>query len=151
WIYAELRDSELALQVAEVRLGIDRPADGPLERLRGQELASVPVDVLAQPLAHRTELAARDLPPDIRHVRGEPVPDLDAHDVAERIRGEVAEAAAGPVDVLEDAVGDVGNLDAQVAPHRLVPRVRQRAQVEPAHDLLLELEAKDDVEVVRGL
>ena len=111
----------------------------------------MPVEVLAEPLADRGELALPDLLVDVSHVLAQPFPDLDAHHVAERVGREVAEAAARPVNVLEHAVRVVGNLDAEVARHRLVPHLRQLAQVEAAHDLLLELEAEDDVQVVRRL
>src|SRR4029078_9559728 len=63
----------------------------------------------------------------------------------------VAESAARPVHVLEHTVRVVGYVDAEVARHRLVPDARELAEVEPAHDLLFDLEAQDDVEVVRRL
>src|SRR6266849_1704126 len=47
--------SELPLQVAEIRLGIDRPADDALERFGRQELAPVPIQVLPEPLAEWLE------------------------------------------------------------------------------------------------
>src|SRR5262249_29604328 len=142
---------ELPLQVAEVRLGVDRPADDTLECLRRRVLAPESMQLLAQPLADRAELTARDLPVDVVEVLAQPPPDLPADHVPERIRREVAEAAARPVHVLQHAVPVVGDVDVEVAVHHLVPQTRQVAQVEAVHDLLLELETQDDVEVVRRL
>src|SRR5436190_9799654 len=100
-ISSESRYGELALQVPEVGLGIDGPADGSLERLCRQELPSVPVEVLAQPLADRTELAAPDLLVDVVDVGAQAVEDLNADHVAERVRRKVTEAATAPMDVLQ--------------------------------------------------
>ena len=54
--------ADLRAQVAHVRLRVDRlRADRALERLGRRELAAVAVQVLAQPLAQRAELAALEL------------------------------------------------------------------------------------------
>ena len=110
------------------------------------------VDVLAEPLAERGELAAADLLVDVGDVLRDPLPELRRGDVAERVRREVADRAAGPVRVLERAVRDVRHLDAEVLHHLRVPGLGNVGSGELAGGhVLLELEAEDDVEVVRGL
>ena len=66
----------LVREVAEVRLGVDRPARDPVDRLPRRELAAVPVQVLAQPLVDLAERAALDLLVGIREVGEQPLPDL---------------------------------------------------------------------------
>ena len=51
--------------------------------------------------------------------------ELGGVQVAERVRREVADRAAGPVDVLEAAAGVVGRGEAEVLLHPLVPRAGQ--------------------------
>ena len=76
-------------------------------------------------------------------------PDLQRDHVAERIRREVADAAARPVDVLQDAVGVVGHVDAEEVLHPRLPDLGQVVERDRAlEQLLLELEAEDDVEAV---
>ena len=60
--------------------------------------------------------------------------------------------AGRPVRVLEDAVRVVGDVDAEVLAHPLVPDLRQVSELDAAvDDVLLELEAEDDVHAVRHL
>ena len=73
-------------------------------------------------------------------------------DVAERVRGEVADRPDRPVHVLEHAEPVVRRLDAEVLAHALVPHLGQLLELDrPRDQLLLELEAEDDVQVVRRL
>ena len=58
----------LLAQVREVRLGVDARADRALERLLRRELPAVLVDVLAEPLAERRELAALERVVEVRQV-----------------------------------------------------------------------------------
>src|SRR5688500_1781523 len=97
-----LRLLQLAPHVAQKRFGIERAADYALERLRGGELAAVAVDVFAQPLGERGEVAAADLPVEVRQVGARPLPDLRGRDVPERVAGEVAHQRVRPVHVLQD-------------------------------------------------
>src|SRR5438093_1094517 len=68
--------AELVAQVAEQRLRIEPAAHRPLEQLAGQVLASVPVDVLAQPFPQRAELARPHLLVEIRQLRPDALPQL---------------------------------------------------------------------------
>src|SRR5579862_78333 len=144
---------ELLAEVPHVRLGIDlAPADGPLERLGGCELAAVPVQVVAQPVAKRREVALLEGVGEIRQVGADALPELGRDEVAERVRREVTEVSARPMRVLEHSVSVVRNLDPQVIPHTAVPLLGKLLEGERAgQELLLELEAEDDVQVVRRL
>src|SRR5579884_922316 len=145
--------ADLVAEVTHVGLGVDpRRAGRALERLRRRELAAVAVQVLAQPLPQRSELAALELALEPGEVGGDPLPELHRDQVAERVRREVAERAARPVHVLEHAPAVVGHLDPQVLPHAAVPLLRELLEPEALREqVLLELEAHDDVEVVRRL
>src|SRR2546423_3464752 len=144
--------AELPLQVANVRLRVDLRAGRAHERLARRELAPVPVEVLAQPLAQVGEVAALDARVEVAEVGARLLPDLDGHDVPERVRREVAEPGVGPVDVLEDAGARIRHVYAEVGVHPLVEGLRQVARLEPAREERpLELEAQDDVQVVRDL
>ena len=110
------------------------------------------MEVLAQPVAQRNELTSPDVLLDVRDLDCDPLPQLAGDDVAQRVRREVPEHAIRPVDVLQHAVRVIGNLDAQVVAHSGIPGLRQVAQLDPVReDLQLELEPKDDVEVVGHL
>ena len=66
--------------------------------------------------------------------------------------GKVPVGRTRPVHVLEHAACVVGHLDAQELLHARVPRLRQVGEGELArHQLLLQLEAEDDVQRVRDL
>src|SRR3954469_17703805 len=87
--------ADLRAQVAHVRLGVDlaRP-DRALERLRRRELAAVAVQMLAQPLAQRAELALLKPLVQVRDVGKNPCQELRRDQVPERVGREVAERAA---------------------------------------------------------
>src|SRR6476659_4547772 len=144
---------ELAAKVTHVRLGVDLGrADDAVERLAGRELPAEAVKMLAQPVAQRAELTLLEPVVQVGDVRRDPLPDLRRDQVAERVRREVADRAARPVDVLQDALGVVRHVDPEVVVHPAVPLVRQLVERElVAQHRLLELEAQDDVEVVRRL
>ena len=77
------------------------------------------------------------------------LPELRRDQAAERVAREVAERAARPVHVLQDAAGVVGDLDAEQPAHAVVPRGGQVGDLERALDQRdLELEAQDDVQRV---
>src|SRR4051794_14847236 len=50
--------ADLPPEVGDVRAGVERASDEALEQLARRQLAAVAVDVLAEPLAERRELAA---------------------------------------------------------------------------------------------
>ena len=77
------------------------------------------------------------------------LPQLGRDQAAERVAGEVAEAARAPVHVLQAAERVGGNLDAEQAAHPLAPRAGQIPDGELARDQReLELEAQDDMQRV---
>src|SRR5918994_2616085 len=142
----------LAAQVAQVRLGIEAAARDPLDQLPRHELAPMAPEILLEPGRERTELALLELVVQIRDLDGHLLPQLPGDDVAERVGGEVPDRADGPVHDLEHAERVVRRLHAQVVLHPLVPDLRQLLEVDRVGEqLLLELEAEDDVEVVRRL
>src|SRR4051794_31997268 len=144
---------KLLAQIAHVRRRVDlRRADDTLERLARRVLAAVAVQVLAEPVAQGCELALLEAVVDVRQLREHALPDLRRDQVAERVRREVADRAARPVDVLQNSLRVVGDADPEVVPHPAVPLVRKLLEREVVgQHRLLELEAQDDVEVVRRL
>ena len=64
----------------------------------------------------------------------ERLPQLRGDQAPERVAGEVAERARGPVRVLQDAGRVVGDLDAEQPPHAVVPGRGQVGHVEAALD-----------------
>src|SRR4051794_32088164 len=144
---------ELLAQVADVGRRVDRRgADDALQCLAGGVLATEAMEVLAQPVAKRRELALLEAVVDVRHVGGDSFPDLGGDQVAERVGREVADGAARPVHVLQHAFGVARHVDAEVLPHAAVPLVRQLFERELLGEhRLLELEAEDDVQVVGRL
>ena len=98
---------ELAAQVGEVGLGVERAANRALEQLRRLERPTPMVDGLAEPLAQRAELACLELRVEVAELGDRALPELNRDDIPERVRREVAEARAGPVNVLENALDDV--------------------------------------------
>src|SRR5437899_2045113 len=142
---------ELRAQVGQVGLRIDATANHALEELRRWELAPVPVDVLPEPFAQRPELALLELVVQVGELVADPFPELARDDVPERVGREVPDVARRPVHVLQDAVCDVRHVDPEVLADPRVPDLRQVAEVAVAREeLLLELEAEDDVQVVRS-
>ena len=110
------------------------------------------VEPLAQHLVERAELAGLELRVEVGQLLLDDAPDLDRERVPERVGREVAVRRARPVHVLEHAARVVGHLDAEELPHPRVPRLRQVGERELAGDeLLLELEAEDDVQRVGDL
>src|SRR5829696_5598901 len=142
----------LPAQIAQVRLRVEPTAGDPLDQLARHVLAAMPPEILAQPRGERAELAALELVVQTGDVGRHPLPKLAGDDGAERVGGEVADHADRPMHVLEHADGIVRRLDAEVLLHPLVPDLRQVSEIEGAgQELLLELEAEDDVEVVGRL
>ncbi len=145
--------SSLAAQVGEIRLRVDRAADRPLDGLGGRRACvRARRSSRAATRAARRTRRARSAPQSVGIAALASLPDLNGEHGSEEVRREVAEAAARPVRVLEDAVRVVRHRDAHELLEARVPRVRQVLHGESArHELLLELEAEDDVEPVARL
>src|SRR5438876_10844619 len=110
------------------------------------------MNVLAEPVAQRRELAPLDLLLEVGAVVEELLPDLYRHDRPEQIRREVADLTRRPMRVLQDTLRVVRHVDAEVLVHLVVPHARQVANLDAAvDDLLLELEAQDHMHAVRDL
>ena len=144
-----------AFEVAEVGLGVDRPADDAGERLLRSELAAVAVEVLAA--ASRAARRTRR-PRSARRGRRSAVlrrlPDLDGHHVPERSTW--GSSRTTPPDQWMSCStprASSGTVEPEVLAHPRVPGLRQvaRASIRPVDHLLLELEAEDDVQVVGRL
>src|SRR3954454_14100570 len=143
---------QLRLQVVQERLHAELLPGGATEQLARVELAPVAMDVLAQPLAQSGEAAARDVGIDVGQLGRQRAPQLRGHQVADRVRREVADHPRAPVDVLQDARLQRRRLETEQAVGRLVPRLGQIPDGEPALDQReLELEPQRDVQVVRRL
>src|SRR5207248_4345111 len=99
-----LRDPVGLPQVIQIRLRGKRRAGRAAQRLLWRELAAEGVHVLAEPLAQRRELAAADLLLELGEIAPGRLPDLHRRHRPDEIRREVADRAARPVDVLQDAV-----------------------------------------------
>src|SRR6266566_4036145 len=97
------RRAELLLQIRKVRLGVDRRAGRASQQLLGRVFAALRVDVQAEPLAQRGELAPLDLLFEVTELLGSLLPDLHGHHGAEEVCGEVADETGRPVHVLEQA------------------------------------------------
>src|SRR4051794_30672934 len=74
---------QLALEVDQPRLDAEVLPGRPPQQLARVELAPVPVDVLAQPLAQRAEPAYREVGLDVRQIVGQRAPQLGGHEVAD--------------------------------------------------------------------
>ena len=85
------------------RIDLGRAGE-PLDRLLRRQLASERVEVVAQPVGERQQVAGGELVVEVGERLADDVPDLERDDVAERVGREVADPAARPVDVLQDAV-----------------------------------------------
>src|SRR3954471_11131437 len=95
---------QLALEVGEPRLDAEFLPRGPPQQLARVELAPVTVDVIAQPLAQRPELARREVAFDVGQIVAQRAPQLRGHQVPERVGREVADRPGAPVDVLQHAL-----------------------------------------------
>jgi len=105
------------------------------------------MDVLAQPVADRTDLAVRERLVLRADLAFEVLPELRCDHRAERVAREVAEEAGGPMDVLEDADAVVGHADPEQPAHAVIPRSGKVGDFELAADQRrFELEAQDDVQ-----
>src|ERR1700676_804787 len=103
------------------------------------------MDVLPEPLPQLSELTRTELLVQLRDGGVAALPELTGDQVAERVRAQVADQPGRPVDVLEDAVGIVGDVSPQVLLEAGVPNLRQLRHRQPALDqLALELEPEHD-------
>src|SRR3954471_15453583 len=114
---------QLALEIDEPGLDAQVLAGGPPQQLARVELAPVAVDVDPQPLAQRAELPRREVGLDVGQILPQRAPQLRGHEVADRVRREVADRPGAPVDVLQHALQDRRDLEPEQPVRRLVPRV----------------------------
>src|SRR5918997_6167983 len=144
--------AELALQVAEVRGGIERATGDPLDQFIRIVPGAVPVDVLPEPAEEGGEFAFFHLVGDLGMRLYRLVEELDGEDVADGVRREVPEEAVRPVDILQHALGVVLWCNAEVLLRSGVPGSGEISYGEGAFEEGdLELEAQEDVQVVGGL
>jgi hypothetical protein len=123
-----------------------------LDHLGGLQLAAMEVNPLAEEVAQRAELTRAELVVEVRKRLANELPELAGDHVAKRVRREVAERPGGPVDVLEHAVGVVGDLDPKHLLRLRPPSLGKIGRREALLDeLQLQLEAQRDVEVVGDL
>src|SRR6185369_17636569 len=106
---------------AEERLGGGIGTGRAEDQLRRQETPAVAVDLRAQPLAQRRELAVRDQGVEVAEVAMRRLVELRRVEVAERVGREVPERAHRPVDVLQAAFGVVARPDAEQLAALLAP------------------------------
>jgi hypothetical protein len=138
--------------VLQERLYGQRAAGGFLDQLGEAGLRPLAVHLFAQPAEQRAEVAAADRLQQARDLGLRRAEQLRRQHGAQRVAREVAEGAAGPVDVLQAAQPVVGRNDAEEIPHPLVPGARQVAHGEVARDQrAFEAVAQDDVQRVGRL
>src|SRR4051794_5718192 len=116
------RRLQLARQVGHEWLDREVLAGRALQQLSRRIRATGLVHRGAQPLAQQLEVALGDRVVDPWDVGAQALPELCRDEAAERIGREVADQAAAPVDVLQDAVGVVGHLAPEEPLEALVPR-----------------------------
>src|SRR5438876_12035392 len=97
----------LGAQVPQQRLGAEVLSGHRAHQPAGSVTLAVAVDLLAEPGEQGGEIARRNRPVEVAEVGAGGLEELGGVEVAERIGGEVADGAAGPVDVLEAAAGVV--------------------------------------------
>jgi hypothetical protein len=142
----------LALDVAQEGDGRERLARRRLHQLVDRDLGADGVHVGAQPAVEPAELAARDLLVQVRHVVADAFVQLRGDHGAEGVRGEVAERAHRPLDVLQAAFHVARGADPEPLLHAGVPGGWQVLDGEIAgKDALLEVVPQHDVQRVRDL
>ena len=144
-------DAEKAVaEVGEVGGGVRFGASGGLHEVLREEGGAVLVDVFLHPAEEGEEVAFGEGGGNGGVVlRG--VEELGGVDVAEGVGREVAEAAHGPMDVLEAAFGVVFGFEAEEFFEGFVPGGGDVGDLEFAgEEGALELETEKDVEVVGG-
>jgi hypothetical protein len=152
WALYAVQITRLGPQVPQQRLRRKILARHTLDEFSCGIAPAVAVDIVAEPGEEGGELALRELCVEVAGVLSRLLEELGGVEVAERVGGEVADRAVGPVDVLEAAAGVVGRGEAEVLAHLFVPRAGDVVWGEVAGEHgLLELEPEEDVEVVGGL
>ncbi len=105
--------------------------------------------VVAQPADQAGEAAGRELLVEVGHLGPQRLVELCGDEAAERVRGEVSEAALRPVHVLQAALGVVHRAQTEARLEPLAPRAGQVAHRQrTVEDVLLEVEAQHDVDRV---
>ena len=112
---------ELFAEVAVEGGGGDSLAGDAVDEVGSWVAAALAVDFGLEPVTQGLKLAAGEGGFEVAEFLCSLIEELGGEDVAEGIGGEVAEAAEGPVDVLEDAFAVGGGDDAEVLAHFFVP------------------------------
>ncbi len=140
---------EFLFEVGDIGGGGEGFSGGEGDELGGGIFFAVVVDVGLEPLIEAGEVGVLDVLAESGEVFGGGFEELCGEDVAEGVGGEVTDAAAGPVDVLEDAFAVGGGRDAEGGLHFGVPGGGGVLDGELFFEEgLFHFVAEDDVEVV---
>lgn len=135
-----------------MRCGVGAFAGGEAHEFLRLMPHAVAMDFLAQPAEQRAVFAARQLSFERRTIRLRPAHKLRGVQIAQRIGREIAHRADAPVDVLQAAVGVLGDLQAEGFLKLLVPIRRHVGHGELALDQFhLDLKAQDDMQIIGDL
>lgn len=140
---------EFLLEVGEVVVGGEGFSGGFLDELLRGEFAAELVEAGAEPFAEGGVDAGAEVGIEGGESASGGGEELGGEDGAEGVGGEVADAAAGPVDVLEDAFAIGGGRDGEVFFHAVIPGGGCVVDGEAVfEEFLFHFEAEDDVEIV---
>ena len=129
--------------------GGDSLAGDAVDEVGSWVAAALAVDFGLEPVAQGLKLAAGEGGFEVAEFHCSLIEELRGIEVAERVGREVAEEAGAPVDVLQDAAGVGGRLDAEVLAVFFVPGGGEIGDAElVVEEGLLEFETHEDVEVV---
>lgn len=136
-------------EVAKQGAGAEGLSGGGDDEFLGIEAFAAAVDLVAEPGQEARELASREILRETGQLAEGVIPELGGDHVAEGVAGEVTEGTAGPVNVLEHAVGIIGRRDPEQILGETIPLAREigdrKAAFEEGH---FEVEAHEDMEIV---
>src|SRR5450759_225578 len=113
----------LLLHLTHEVMVIQRLAGHPDEKILWIVQGAVLVNPGPLPFTKHVKATCRDLPVEIRDLLPGRGKELRSVKIPEHVRREVSKQAPRPVDVLEDAVGIIGNLDAEILFNLGIPEV----------------------------
>ena len=99
----------LGFENFEMGLRVESFSSGVLDKFGGGIATAVGVNLFSQPAKEGLVIAIFHRSGEVRNIPICGLPKLGGGQVAERVGGEVAEAAEGPVNVLQAPAGIVGN------------------------------------------
>ena len=130
-------------------IGSQRLAGDATHELVGRVETPPFVDALVEPGLQRQQVTPGDSVGQVGNVPPGLVEELHRVQVPERIRGEIADGAERPVDVLQDSLAVRRRDNPEVALHLVAPELGQFLDPDPVlQEVPLDLEAEHDVEVV---